>query len=89
MPYASTFGYPRTELAVREQDGTSVTLFWTRETNVVAVSVIDFRNGDAFELALEPGEPPLDAFYHPYAYAAARGLELRRHVRAQEETVDV
>jgi hypothetical protein len=83
------FHYPRIELAVRHQDGTSVSLFWTRETNMLAVEVVDHRNGDSFEFVLEPDERPLDAFYHPYAYAAARGLDLRSSVHEQPETVDV
>jgi hypothetical protein len=81
--------HPRTELAVRDHDGTSVSLFWTRGTNVLAVTVVDHRNDDSFEMVLEPDERPLDVFYHPYAYAAARGLDLRSSVREQAETVDV
>jgi hypothetical protein len=79
------------ELAVREQDGTTVTLLWTRATNAVAVQVIDHRNGESFELVLAPDDPPLDVFYHPYAYAAARGLDLveSRVREADLWTVDV
>jgi hypothetical protein len=89
MTVAPALSYPRTELAVRHQDGTSVTLFWTRGTNVLAVAVVDHRNGDSFEFVLEPDERPLDVFYHPYAYAAARGLDFSITVREQAETVDV
>lgn len=78
-----------TELAVREQNGISVRLLWTRGTKVLAVEVADERNGDFFELVLEPDEAPLDVFYHPYAYAAARGLDLHSGTREHEETVDV
>jgi hypothetical protein len=60
MTAALAFSYPRTELAVREQDGASVSLFWTRATNVLVVEVIDHRNGHSFEFELEPDEPPLD-----------------------------
>jgi hypothetical protein len=81
--------YPWTELAAREESGTSVTLLWARGTNVLAVSVVDHRNGDAFELVLETDDRPLDVFYHPYAYAAARGLDFPSTVRVQEEMVDV
>jgi hypothetical protein len=66
----------REELAVREQNGLSVTLFWTRESNVLAVLVIDLKHDQSFEFVLEPHEPPLDVFYHPYAYAAKRGIGL-------------
>jgi hypothetical protein len=89
MTAALELSYPRTELAVRHQDGTSVTLFWTRATNMLAVAVVDHRNGDSFELVLEPDERPLDVFYHPYAYASARGLDFSISVREQAETVDV
>ena len=89
MTAAFAFSHPRTELAVRQQDGASVTLFWTRGTNVLAVEVVDHRNGDSFEYVLEPDERPLDVFYHPYAYAAARGLDLSSSAREQAETVDV
>jgi hypothetical protein len=84
-----TLDYSWTELAVREQNGISVRLLWTRGTTLLAVEVVDERNGDSFELVLEPDEAPLDVFYHPYAYAAARGLELGTSAREQEETVDV
>jgi hypothetical protein len=83
------FDYPWTELAVREQNGISVRLLWTRGTTVLAVEVVDERNGDSFELVLGPDEAPLDVFYHPYAYAAARGLDLQSSTSEQEETVDV
>ena len=83
------FDYPWTELSVREQNGISVRLLWARGTNVLAVEVVDERNGDFFELVLGTNEAPLDVFYHPYAYAAARGLDLQSSTREHEETVDV
>jgi hypothetical protein len=54
-----------------------------------SVAVVDHRNGDSFEFVLEPDERPLDVFYHPYAYAAARGLDFCSSAREQAETVDV
>jgi hypothetical protein len=68
-------GQSRAELAVREQNGVAVTLYWVRGTDVLLVSVVDRRNGEAFELVLQPDERALDVFHHPYAYAAARGLD--------------
>jgi len=79
-------GPKRVELAEREVDGISVVLYWTRETNVVTVAVADFD--DYFELVLAEGEPPLDVFYHPFAYARARGLELASDVRQPEVQLD-
>jgi hypothetical protein len=69
----STRANTRTELAQRESDGVAVTLLWSRETDVLAVSVVDVRGG-SFELVLAGNERPLDVFYHPYAYAALRGV---------------
>jgi hypothetical protein len=86
------FGCPgafRAELAVREQNGVVVTLFWLRGTDVLVVSVVDRRHGDGgFELVLQPDEPALDVFHHPYAYAAARGLDTDRF-ESEGELVDV
>jgi hypothetical protein len=65
----------RVELAVREADGTVITLLWDRLANLLAVVVVDSRRGESFELVIEPDERPLDVFYHPYAAAAARGLD--------------
>ena len=67
----------RTELASRESNGISVKLFWSRATNLVTVAVADLANDDYFELVLGEDEPALDVFQHPFAYAAARGLEYR------------
>jgi hypothetical protein len=67
----------RRELARRSADGIDVTLLWTRRTDTVSVVVRDSRTNDAFELILEPTEDALDVFYHPYAYAAWRGIDYR------------
>lgn len=55
----------RTELAVRESNGISVTLLRTRATNVLIVTVDDPMTGDYFELVLSDDDRPLDVFYHP------------------------
>jgi hypothetical protein len=57
------------ELAARECDGISVRLLWDPRENAVTVSVEDARVGDCFQLAVTP-ERALDAFHHPFAYAA-------------------
>lgn len=57
------------ELAARETNGVSVRLLWHPRENAVTVSVEDFHDGECFDLAVAP-ERALDAFYHPYAYAA-------------------
>jgi len=65
----------RRELAHRTSDGIEVTLFWTRSSNEVTVAVLDTRSNEALEFEVQ-GEDALDAFHHPYAYAASR------HVRS-------
>ena len=64
-----------TELSVRERDGLAVTLFWVRATDTLLVAVADHRDGTSFEVVLERGDRALDVFHHPYAYAAARGID--------------
>ena len=62
------------ELDHRESDGVEVTLYWSASTDTVSVVVNDEKSGDLFELDVER-ELALDAFYHPYAYAAHRGVD--------------
>jgi hypothetical protein len=57
------------ELAARESDGVSVRLLWHPRENAVTVSVEDVRDGQSFDLAVA-SKHALDAFYHPFAYAA-------------------
>ena len=58
-----------TRLAARESDGVHVLLLWHPGENALTVSVEDARVGDRFQLAVAP-DRALDAFYHPFAYAA-------------------
>jgi hypothetical protein len=57
------------ELASRESDGLAVRLVWHPSEDAVTVSVTDSRTGDRFQLAVDR-KRALDAFYHPFAYAA-------------------
>ena len=57
------------ELAARESDGIHVLLLWHPDENALTVSVEDARVGDRFRIAVAPSRA-LDAFYHPFAYAA-------------------
>jgi hypothetical protein len=57
------------ELSAREDDGLNVRLLWHPRANALTVSVEDARLGDCFQLSVAPGRA-LDAFYHPFAYAA-------------------
>jgi hypothetical protein len=67
----------QTELAARESNGITVRLLWSRSTNFVTVAVADAANDDFFELVVDKHERAMDVFHHPYAHAAARGLEFR------------
>jgi hypothetical protein len=62
------------ELLVREADGIEVSLVWRRDADMLAVVVNDERLGASFEVAA-PRDRALDAFHHPFAYAAAQGVE--------------
>jgi hypothetical protein len=63
-------GTPHTrELAARSSDGVHVRLLWHPRQNTLTLSVEDARVGDRFPLAVAP-DRALDAFYHPFAYAA-------------------
>jgi hypothetical protein len=57
------------ELAARETDGINILLLWHPGSDALTVSVEDVRVGECFQLAVAP-DRALDAFYHPYAYAA-------------------
>jgi hypothetical protein len=57
------------ELAARDSDGVRVVLLWHADENAVSVSVEDARAGARFQLQVAP-DRALDAFYHPFAYAA-------------------
>jgi hypothetical protein len=57
------------ELAARENDGLNVLLLWHPREDELTVSVEDTRAGDRFQLVVAR-DRALDAFYHPFAYAA-------------------
>ena len=57
------------ELAARDSDGIHVLLLWHPLENGLTLAVEDARDGNRFQLAVAP-ERALDAFYHPFAYAA-------------------
>ena len=78
----------RTELAARDNHGISVRLYWTRESNVLTVTVDDAANDEYFELVLAEDERALDVFHHPYAHAAARGLDFGARPSAPELFAD-
>jgi hypothetical protein len=60
----------RRELAQRSADGVQVTLYWQPVPGSVTVEVRDAFTEDAFEITV-PRDRALDAFHHPFAYAAS------------------
>jgi hypothetical protein len=62
-----------TDLLYRENGGIEVVLLWRPEAGELLVSVSDAASGDSFVLEVDGG-CALDAFYHPYAYAARLGI---------------
>jgi hypothetical protein len=61
------------EIAHRTSDGIEVVLFWRQGDALLTVAVADERTGAYFEFDIEAPQA-LDAFHHPYSYAAFRGL---------------
>ena len=68
----TTFDRRARELASRTAAGTQVTLLWSKRTGRAAVVVYDEATGESFELLVRKDDNPLDLYYHPYAYRAAR-----------------
>jgi hypothetical protein len=60
------------ELDFRANDGLEVALLWQADDERLIVEVVDTKVGDAFRLEIAATEA-VDAFQHPYAYAAFRG----------------
>ena len=61
------------ELAQRTSDGLEVTLLWSKSRDRIKVAVADSKTGDEFRFDVA-GSNALSAFYHPFVFAASRGL---------------
>jgi len=59
------------ELAERLSGADEILLLWHPGTEQIELSVLDRATGAGFRMGLAP-EDALDAFYHPFAYAATR-----------------
>jgi hypothetical protein len=67
---------PTRELAQRLSGADEVLLLWRPEIDRVELSVRDLVTGAGFQIDVAPGNA-IDAFYHPYAYEAARRNSFR------------
>jgi hypothetical protein len=65
----------RIDLAHRRNDGIDVVLWWSPADDSVSVEVLHVASDASFELGVDRASA-LDAFYHPFAYAARRSPEL-------------
>jgi hypothetical protein len=61
------------ELDRRASAGLEVSLLWSRSASKLVVSVADTLTGERLELPVAR-EEALEAFHHPFAYAAGHGL---------------
>ena len=74
------------ELAQRRSGHEEVLLLWYPSNDRVELSVRDVTSGAGFRVEVAPGDA-IDAFYHPFAYAAAHE-NADRIVRAAPAIVD-
>ena len=63
------------ELDHRSNDRIDVRLLWRERDDRVIVAVADGKTGERFSVEVRDGERALDVFYHPFAYAAWRGID--------------
>ena len=78
----------RRELAHRSNDGIEVTLFWSKASNKVTIAVVDSHSDEALEFEVG-ASAALDAFNHPYAYAATRQVRPLAATRMSVERLTV
>jgi len=76
---------PARELAQRRSGTHEVKLLWHPASDRVELAVCDVTTGVSFHLDVDPGKA-IDAFYHPFAYAARRGSA---HGEVRAETTSI
>ena len=72
------------ELAGRENEGLEISLLWSKNAGRVKVAVTDARLDEQFEFDVA-GAEALAAFYHPYAFAADRGIRFGDELRVSTD----
>ena len=72
------------ELAGRENEGLEISLLWSKTTGRVKVAVTDARLDEQFEFDVA-GADALAAFYHPFAFAADRGIRFGDELRVSTD----
>jgi hypothetical protein len=84
-PIVHQVGARTRELAQRRSGSVEVLLLWHPESDRVELSVRDVATGAGFRLEVAPSNA-MDAFHHPYAYAASESA--CREVRAEMTIAD-
>ena len=64
------------ELAHRLTGSVEVLLLWKPESGAVELRMHDLVTAEGFEIRVPPADA-MDAFRHPYAYAAREGADVR------------
>jgi hypothetical protein len=77
---ATSAATERRELAHRTGNGIEVTLLWSKSTSTVTIAVVDTHSGEELEFDVD-GSRALDAFNHPYAYAATHRVRSAQAAR--------
>ena len=72
------------ELDSRTGDGIEVQLLWHPADNSISVFVYDATHASGFEVDVDASDA-LDAFHHPFAYAASRGVPFETPQRHDEQ----
>jgi hypothetical protein len=80
---ATTHTAPR-ELDSRSADGIDVQLLWHPAESSISVVVYDATHDATFEVTVDLADA-LDAFHHPFAYAASAGVPFLAPHRAHDE----
>lgn len=68
------------ELASRENHGLTISLLWSKQADVVKVTVVDWRIDEKLDVPVASTDA-LEAFYHPFAYMARRDSWVGDRVR--------
>ncbi len=77
------------ELDSRLGNRLQVRLLWCPIDECLWVAVTDLQSGGEFYVEVRDRKLALDVFHHPYAYAAAYGIDTSSHRESQTDAVSV
>jgi hypothetical protein len=76
MPHSDSHEFRAREVAHRHHGPVEVTLLWNPDSSTATVVVWNWSSATCLRMRVEP-ELARYAFVHPYAYAAASGVDGR------------